>query len=318
MLATPGERPVSPGWAYEFKWDGVRAIVRVDRDGLVIAQSRNDRDLTASYPELRDLGALAAGRRLTLDGELVALDDTGAPSFSRLQQRLHVVAPSPSLVARVPVRLYVFDVLFADDRPTLGLPYERRRELLTGLGLDGGAVATPPSWDGAEGEDVMAAAVSLGLEGVVAKRLDSVYEPGVRARSWVKTPFNRTVEVVVGGWTPGAGRRLGAIGALLLGLYDDQGILRYVGQVGTGFTQQTLADLQRLLTPLEVDRPPFGDPVPRAQAGDAHWVSPLMVGEVAYRTVTPDRRLRHPAWRGLRPDREPAEARLSNLEIRGA
>lgn len=329
MLATPGERPTAAGWAYEFKWDGVRTVVRVDGDGLVAARSRNDRDITASYPELVELGALARGRPMALDGEIVALDGPpsglgveslawGSPSFSRLQQRMHVVKPSPALLVRVPVRLYLFDLLYLDDGPATGLPYVRRRELLTGLGLNSDVVATPPAWDGeegGEGEDVMAAAAGLGLEGVVAKRLESVYEPGIRSRSWVKTPFNRTVEVVVGGWTAGAGRRLGTIGALLLGVYDDAGALRYVGQVGTGFTQSMLADLQRLLAPLAVAEPPFRDPVPRTHARDAQWVSPRLVGEVAYRTVTPDGRLRHPAWRGLRPDREPAEAQLSNLDI---
>ncbi len=313
MLATLGDLPMSGSWAYEFKWDGARAIVRVDAEGGVAVASRNDRDVTATYPELHQLGSLASGRRLTVDGEIVALDRSGVPSFSLLQRRMHVVRPSPTLVSRVPVRLYVFDVVYLDDRLTTTLRYVQRRKLLAGLHLADTAVATPQWWDGGAGEEVMTAAASLGMEGVIAKRMDSVYEPGVRSRSWIKAPFNRTVEVVIGGWTPGSGRRANSIGSLLLGMYDENGRLRYVGHVGTGFTQHMLAELYRLLAPLSVDASPFGEPVPREHARDARWVTPSLVGDVAYRAVTPDSRLRHPSWRGLRPDRQPEEVIIGTL-----
>jgi bifunctional non-homologous end joining protein LigD len=313
MLATAGEPPDAPTWAYEFKWDGVRAIVSVDR-GRVSVTSRNDRDVTPSYPELAALGPLLGERTAILDGEIVALDGDGRPSFGRLQRRMHVMAPSSTLQTQVPVQLYVFDLLYLDGALLVDRPYEDRRARLTALGLDDGAISTPPAFEaGTPLADVEAASAELGLEGVVAKRIDSPYQPGVRSRHWIKKPFNTTVEVVIGGWTPGEGRRAGTIGSLLLGVYDEAGALVYVGQVGTGFTGRMLSDLSGMLAQRRTDTSPFADPVPRSHSRDAHWVRPDLVGEVVYRTLTPDGRLRHPSWRGLRPDRDPAEARRSSV-----
>ncbi|WP_249714968.1 non-homologous end-joining DNA ligase [Rhizomonospora bruguierae] len=297
MLATPGPMPTGPGWGFEFKWDGVRAIVEVDRGSLRIL-SRNNRDVTASYPELCSLTGALRAARLVLDGEIVALTASGVPSFSRLQQRIHQRSPSPALRAAVPVRLYAFDLLAEDGRLLVGRPYTQRRTRLEALDLP---EPVPPWWQG-NGADVMAAAVELGLEGVVAKRLTSPYEPGRRSPSWVKTPLNRTVEVAVGGWKPGSGGRAGQVGSLLLGLPDAQGCLRYVGHVGTGFTRAMLRDLGQRLGRLARLTPAL-EGVPREHARTAHWVEPSLVGEVMFRTWTPDGRLRHPAWRGLRPDR---------------
>jgi bifunctional non-homologous end joining protein LigD len=170
-------------------------------------------------------------------------------------------------------------------------------------------VRTPPYWADDSGADLMAAAADQGLEGVVAKRLDSPYQPGVRSRLWIKTPRNATTEVIICGWKPGAGRRSGIIGALLLGAYDDAGRLVYIGKVGTGFTHQMLIDLGKQLRPLHRPDPPFDGPVPRPDARDATWVQPRLVGDVEYRTVSPDGRLRHPSWRGLRTDKELADAK---------
>ena len=312
MLATLGELPGPPGWGYEFKWDGVRAVTYLDGGQLRVV-TRNDRDVVDSYPELRRLLGRFPRRRLVLDGEIVALDPTGAPSFSLLQQRMHVRTPSPALRERVPVQLYVFDVLHLGGRSTVELPYTRRRDLLADLAIDDEVATTPPYWADHAGQDLMRTAEQRGLEGVIAKRLDGPYQPGLRSRSWIKTPRNRTVEVVVAGWKPGEGRREGRIGSLLLGVYDDAGRLGYAGNVGTGFTYQMLTDLARQLAPLRRATSPFDEPVPRPDAREARWVEPALVGEVAYRTLTPDGRLRHPAWRGLRPDREPAEARRANL-----
>jgi bifunctional non-homologous end joining protein LigD len=309
MLATLGELPEPPGWGYEYKWDGVRTVIYLD-GGEVTAVSRNDRDVTASYPELGALRDRFPRRRVILDGEVVALDTGGRPDFSLLQQRMHVRVPTPALLARVPVRLYVFDLLQLGTRSTLDLPYARRRTLLEQLDLDGGVASTPPFRADEAGAGLLASAAELGLEGVIAKRLDSPYRPGARSRDWIKAPLNTAVEVVVAGWKPGVGRRAGMIGSLLLGRYDPAGRLVYVGHVGTGFTQRALAELGRQLRPLARTTAPFDAPVPRAHARDAHWVEPRLVGEVTYRTVTPDGRLRHPAWRGLRPDKEPREARM--------
>ena len=308
MLASSGALPTGPGWGYEFKWDGVRAIAYI-AGGLRLL-SRNDRDVTRAYPELDELAQLLAGRRAVLDGEIVALDADGRPSFSALQRRMHVRTPAAALVAATPVRLYLFDLLHLDGRDTTSLPYTDRRAALEELDLSGESVETPPYWTGEAGRDLATAAAELGLEGVVAKRLGAAYEPGRRASAWVKVPLNETVEVVVGGWRPGAGRRAGTIGSLLLGMYDPRDRLVYVGQVGTGFTQTVLRDLQQRLEPLTRRDPPFDPPVPREHARQAVWVDPVLVGDVTFRSWTPDRRLRHPSWRGLRSDREPAEIRL--------
>ena len=314
MLATAGPVPRGPGWAFEMKWDGVRAVVAVANQ--VRAISRNNRDITPSYPELAGLPSQLGGRRVVLDGELVALDHTGVPSFARLQHRMHVAHPDPRLLARVPVRYYVFDLLYLDGEEIVGRPYRARREALEGLvrgdGPGNGPAVVPPRFE-ADGQVVLAVARENGLEGVVAKRLDSVYLPGRRSRDWIKTPLITTTEVIVGGWRPGAGRRAGSIGSLLLGAYDEERRLVYVGQVGTGFTDADLSRLAERFAPLERQTPPFDTPVPRELARDAHWLEPVLVAEVVYRNLTPERRLRHPSWRGLRPDRTPAEVRVEAL-----
>ncbi|WP_319460674.1 non-homologous end-joining DNA ligase [Micromonospora sp. RTP1Z1] len=308
MLASSGALPTGPGWGYEFKWDGVRAIAYVD--GGLRLLSRNDRDVTRAYPELDELARLLAGRRAVLDGEIVALDARGRPSFSALQHRMHVRAPSATLVAGTPVRLYLFDLLHLDGRDIAALPYIERRTALQELGLSAESIDTPPHWAGDAGRDLATAAADLGLEGVVAKQLRSSYEPGRRSAAWVKVPLNDTVEVIVGGYKPGAGRRAGTIGSLLLGMYDPHDRFTYIGHVGTGFTQTVLRDLQQRLKPLGRPDSPFDSPVPREHARQAVWVDPVLVGDVAFRSWTPDRRLRHPSWKGLRSDREPAEVRL--------
>ncbi|GII23020.1 non-homologous end-joining DNA ligase [Planosporangium mesophilum] len=307
MLATAGPVPTGPEWAFEFKWDGVRALVEARGTG-VRAYSRNGRDITAGYPELAAVADALAGRDAVIDGELVAAGPTGVPDFSTLQQRMHVRNPSARLVTGVPVGLYVFDVLALDGEPTVDLPYRQRRDLLADLNLAGPVVHAPPHFTG-DGEDVLAAARETGLEGVVAKRLESPYRPGARSRDWIKTPITPTMEVVVVGWKPGAGRRAGTIGSLLMGAHDGDGRLVYLGHVGTGLTQAALGLLLERLRPLARDTSPVDGAVPREYTREARWVWPVLVGEVAYRTVTPDGRLRHPSWRGLRPDRDPGEVR---------
>ena len=299
MLATPGPMPTGPGWGFEFKWDGVRAILELDRGRLRIL-SRNNRDVTACYPELAALPRALADRCLTLDGEIVALEPSGEPSFSRLQQRIHQRSPSVRLLAAVPVHLYAFDLLGVDQGSIITRPYTERRALLEELPLPEPAAQVPPWWEGG-GPDVLAAARELRLEGVVAKRLTSPYEPGRRSPYWIKTPLNQTTDVIVVGWKPGSGGRAGQLGSLLLAKRDPAGELRYAGHVGTGFTQAMLRDLGTRLRRLARGTPPV-DGVPREHARVAHWVEPKLIGEVVFRNWTPDGRLRHPAWRGLRPD----------------
>jgi bifunctional non-homologous end joining protein LigD len=309
MLAIAGDPPGGPGWAFEFKWDGVRAVTGVAGE-QVRAQSRLGNEVTAGYPELTDLVELLDGRPALLDGELVALDAAGRPDFGTLQQRMHVRQPVAELVERVPVTYLVFDVLHLDGTSLLREPYDRRRELLEGLGIAGARVRVPPANPGISGEQLLDVARAHGLEGVVGKRRTARYEPGKRSPTWIKTALLHTQEVVVGGWTTGEGRRASTLGALLLGAYDENDELRYLGHVGTGFTEGALQHLLRELNTREQPESPFDEEVPRAEARKARWVRPELVGEVVYRVLTAEGRLRHSAWRGLRADKKPGDARL--------
>jgi bifunctional non-homologous end joining protein LigD len=304
MLATLGTLPTGGGWAYEYKWDGVRAVV-YRQPGGVRVMSRNERDVTPSYPDLAAAAvvAVAGDRPMILDGEVVALDRDGRPSFARLQRRMNVRQPSADLIAGVPLAYNVFDLLSLDGRPLLDAPYEERRKLLTGLGLTGDMLLVPPNFVEDTPDRVVRAARDGGLEGVVAKRLTSPYVPGHRSPDWLKAPFIRTQEVVILGYKAGEGRRAGTIGALLVGLHRG-GRLSFAGGVGTGFTDAMLHDLQSRLASLH-RATPAADDVPRRDARDAVWVEPSVVGEVEYRSFTPDGRLRHSSWRGLRPDKDP-------------
>jgi bifunctional non-homologous end joining protein LigD len=314
MLATAGPPPAGDGWALEFKWDGIRAVSYVDR-GRVRVLSRNDLDITARYPELAALSGPLADRQAVLDGEVVALDGRARPSFALLQRRMHV-RPSlvPPLVAEVPVAYMVFDVLYLDGHSLLEAPYEVRRAALTGLGLDqagGGRVMVPPELLEEQARDVLAAAEERGLEGIVAKRLGSTYRPAARSRDWVKTRIYRAQEVVLIGWKPGQGRRENMIGSLLFAVPDPEaeGALRFAGHVGTGFTDTALRDLADQLAPLRRDTPPVGGDIPREHARGVQWVDLALVGEVVFATWAPDGLLRHPTWRGLRPDKTPDQIR---------
>jgi len=306
MLASAGQPPTTAGWAFEFMWDGVRAIVAVG-GGRLRLTSRNGNDVTASYPEIAVTG-IGGGRSLLLDGELVALNRQGRPDFRLLQHRMHIRVPDLALLARVPVSLYVFDLLEVDGRQLLQEPYDLRRERLLELGLDRvPRVGVPSAFTDVAGERLLGVARAHGLAGVVAKRRTSRYDPGRRSPHWVKTALLNTQEVIVGGWTAGEGRRAATLGALLLGAHDTDGRLRYLGHVGTGFTEAMLRDTLAQLEPLRQPGSPFDEQIPREHARHARWVQPVLVGEVEYRTLTHDGRLWHAAWRGLRPDRDPGE-----------
>ncbi len=303
MLATAAQLPDDDAaWGYEFKWDGVRAVAAVRR-GVLGLTSRKGTDITVRYPELGRLPAALVGHDAVVDGEIVAMDEHGRPDFGALQNRMHRTgAEVPRLAAARPVTYLVFDLLAWDGEDMLELPYAERRARLDALGLAGHRWAATPWFEGG-GADVLAASEENGLEGVVAKRLDSVYRPGARSPEWRKIKNFRTQSVVVGGWRPGQGRRSGTIGSLLVGVPDDQGRLVYVGHVGTGFSDQDLRHLQQLLTARRT--PPFEGNLPREVTRDAHWVEPDLVGEVAYAVWTAEGRLRHPVWRGVRDDLEP-------------
>ncbi|GAA2581167.1 non-homologous end-joining DNA ligase [Actinomadura fulvescens] len=306
MLAVLGELPETAGWAAEMKWDGVRAVAYL-RDGRMRLVSRNDKDITVAWPELAPLAG-EAGRPLVLDGEIVGFDAAGRPSFEALGPRMHLrqEARIRALAAAAPVTYMIFDVLHHGTEPQIARPYAERREVLTGLGLSGPRWDTPPAFD--DVAHAYAESARLGMEGVVAKRLDSPYRAGRRHRDWTKVKNVRTQEVVVVGWTPGEGRRADRIGALMLAVNDERDRLAYAGQVGTGFTEAALDDLADRLAPLEQREPPVGG-VPRGHARGVRWVRPELVGEVVFAEWTGDGRLRHPAWRGLRDDKSPREVR---------
>jgi bifunctional non-homologous end joining protein LigD len=308
MLATLGSLPLAgrdEDWAYEKKWDGVRAVVGWDGRRLTLT-SRNDIDMTIGYPELAALGDQLGDTQVVLDGEIVTLDSGGRSSFAKLQRRMHINSATAAerLAQDDPAVLMVFDVLHLDGLSTLSLPYTDRRAILEGLDLEGVSWQTPAVVDG-NAEQALRFSQDQRLEGIVAKRRTSTYRPGYRSPDWIKLKNIRTQEVVVGGWRPGSGARAGTIGSLLLGLPAADG-LQYIGRVGTGFTATTLADLFERMTGSSRTSSPFLD-VPRSDALDANWVEPDLVGEVAFAEWTTDGRLRHPAWRGLRPDKTPAQ-----------
>jgi bifunctional non-homologous end joining protein LigD len=308
MLATSGGGlPREDGrWAYEFKWDGVRALVWI-QDGRPRALSRNQLDITGSYPELTDLAEELGPRQLLLDGELVVLDETGRSDFGLLQQRMKLTgAAVRRAMADYPVQLLVFDVLHADGVDVTALPYLQRRELLEALELAGPSWQTPPHFVG-DGEAVLEASRAQGYEGVMAKRTDSPYYPGRRVDFWRKVKNVRRQELVVGGWTRGEGRRTGELGSLLVGYHDDEGALRYAGHVGTGFSGKTLAMLRAELAPLHRGTSPFATPVPTAYARKSTYVEPRLVAEIEFTEWTRDGKLRHPSFKGLRHDKDPRE-----------
>lgn len=304
MLATAGTLPVDQArWAFELKWDGIRALSYWDGRRLVL-ESRNLRDITRSWPELAPLGE-ALDRPMILDGEIVALDDRGVPSFQRLQERMHVGAPPNDLVTAVPAAYFVFDVLHVDGTSLLGEPWTARRSVLDALAIAGPCWATPPAFVG-EGDVTMAAAEQRSLEGVVAKRRDSTYVPGQRSKAWIKVKRVARNEFVVGGWTPGEGRRAGSIGSLALGAPTGAGGLRYVGNVGTGFTDRELRRLAATLRPAVTETSPFTENVRYLKKGTV-FVTPSIVTDVEYAEMTHEGLLRHPSYKGERIDKSPAD-----------
>ncbi|MBO0891426.1 MAG: DNA ligase D [Acidothermales bacterium] len=304
MLAVLAEFPPDEArWGFEPKWDGVRTIAFCE-PGEVRLQSRNLVDVTRRYPEIRGMALDIGARRLVLDGEVIAFDDAGRPSFERLQRRMHV--ESEREVARrrrdVPVAYVVFDLLHLDGRSLLDRPQEERRELLTGLRLEGAHWQTSP-WYRGEGRPLLRACDDLGLEGVVAKRLDSRYEPGRRSGNWLKVKTVTGQELVIGGWLPGKGSLSGSVGALVVG-YHDGGVLRYAGKVGAGLDAGDRRLLERRLEPLRAEHSPFDGRQP--ERGTV-FVSPELVCEVQFAEWTGAGTLRHPSFKGLRDDRRPGD-----------
>lgn len=313
MLATRGDHvPVGADWVHEVKWDGIRALVDVHA-GRVRILTRNENEVSVAYPELAGLAGLGGphGGDLLLDGEIVALGD-GVPSFSALADRMHVRNPvtAARLASSNPVTYLVFDLLRLAGQDLTGRPLRERRELLLGLGISEGfaedervAWQVPPTYD--DGVMLRDAAAAQGLEGIVSKKLGSLYFPGRRTKDWLKFPLRQTGSFVVGGYrhetgsTPGRGG--GRLGAVLVGLPGPDG-LDFRGKVGSGIAGRAGQLLGEMLRPLAVADSPFGTELAKADRLGTVWVRPEIVVDVEYLTLTPDGRLRQPAYRGVRSD----------------
>ncbi|MEV5561173.1 non-homologous end-joining DNA ligase [Nonomuraea wenchangensis] len=309
MLAQPGPPPTggdSGTWSVEVKWDGMRALIYID-GGRVRVRSRGGLDITGSFPELRELGGAVRAERVVLDGEIVAFGPDGRVSFSGLQERMHVRRPVrvAELARRVPATVMLFDVLHIDAESLVRRPYRERRERLHGLVAPGRHWQVPEVFSDAEA--VLEATRRLGLEGIVCKQLASPYRPGRRSPTWTKIKHAQVADVVIGGWRPAGSPARQRVSALLLGVPDGSGRLRYVGTVKTGFTDAARRDLAVRLRALGESRNPFtGRPEDEPLHG-VRWVSPELVGEVRALEWTANRRLRLAIWRGLRHDLRPVD-----------
>ncbi|MGV8847616.1 non-homologous end-joining DNA ligase [Tessaracoccus sp.] len=310
MLASPGVViPSGPGWVHEVKWDGMRVLAGVS-DGRVRLTTRNENEVTGTFPELGVLAGLdAPGGGVLLDGEVVVLDG-GVPSFAALGARMHVTNTGKArrLAVTSPVTFMVFDVLAWGGVDLTGCPLSERRALLEGLVLPVPA-QVPVSFT--DGPALHAATLEQGLEGVVSKRLTSRYLPGSRSSDWLKFPHRGTLSLLIGGWRLETGSR-NRLGSVLVGAPTTEGLV-YLGRVGSGLAGKVGARLQFALAGLEVAVSPFVDLVPGVDAQRTMWVTPELVVEVRALGVSVGRRLRHPAFHGLRPDLTPDVLPLVDL-----
>ncbi len=312
MLAKTGDLPGDDGYAFEIKWDGIRAMYHYF-GGQAKLLSRNMLDITAQYPELSALANSLGTVNIVLDGEIVAFGADGKPSFSLLQTRMGVSpANLKSRLATAPITYMIFDLLYL-NRPVIDLPYTQRRDLLENLRLDGSYWQTP-SFKIGNGQDLLTASRKLGLEGLIAKKIQSKYFPGKRTGDWIKLKNQQRQELVIGGYVTGQGSRSGKIGALLVGYYDltaEQAAklgklqqLIYAGKVGTGFSTSDLAALEKSFLKISINYNPFSTSLPVKQP---LFIQPLLVGEFEFTEWTPNNTLRHPSFKGLRQDKDPQE-----------
>ena len=310
MLATPVSEPFDgPEWLFEIKWDGYRAVAFLD-DGKVRLVSRNQNDLTARYPELKDLPRFVKAKNAILDGEVVALDEQGRASFSLMQQRTGF-RPGGRRAAEksdVPVLYYAFDLLYLDGYDLRRVPLEQRKLKLASLLTTGDSLRYSDHYP-EQGKALFEIARQKGLEGILAKKRDSYYQEH-RSREWLKIKITHRLEGVVGGYTEPEGSRL-YFGSIVLGLYDKKGRLIHVGQAGSGFDQKSLAEIFKLLKKLETRQNPFYGEVEALRK--VHWVKPQLVAEIEFAEWTHGAsgssapKLRAPVFLGLRDDKDPKE-----------
>ncbi|MGA7097677.1 MAG: non-homologous end-joining DNA ligase [Acidimicrobiia bacterium] len=260
-------------WGFEPKWDGIRAIAVCEEATRLI--SRNDHDITVAYPELHKLHDQVVAVEAILDGEIVAFDD-GVPSFQKLQQRMHLRDEHQieQMAVRIPVAYMIFDLLYLDGKDLTNEPLEERRRILEDTIVTTESIQISPVTKG-DGVALFEAAKQRGLEGIMAKRSSSIYRPGARSRDWLKVKVTFDADVVIVGWTEGEGRRKGTLGSLVMAVYDEDGKLRYVGNVGTGFDRRSLEDATKRLTSLEDTEPPISPDVLRSrpELRHAHWIA---------------------------------------------
>ena len=298
MVATPADAPFDdPNWLYELKWDGYRALVRIDREGTVTVTSRSGNDFLEKFPELAGLGEAFSERPVIVDGEIVVLDERGRPSFQALQERLDRYGRRGA--SKRPITFVAFDLIYGNGRDLRGTPLEDRKAALEAILTGRGPVIFSKHVAG-DGSKLFAFARQHGLEGIVAKRRDSTYQAR-RSRDWLKIKVHARQECVIGGWTEGRrGRK--HFGALLLGVYEGEQLL-YAGSVGTGFDARLLASLAAKLAPLERKTSPFAAQ-PKTET-PAHWVRPELVAEISFGEWTRDGLMRQPVFVALREDKAP-------------
>jgi bifunctional non-homologous end joining protein LigD len=314
MLAKAGSLPANAAdYAYEIKWDGLRAILYIENDQMRIL-SRNNNNITKQYPELFAIKSELGSHNIILDGEIIHLSKEGRPSFSGLQHRMGLTSMMKIAEQQLhyPVTYIIFDLLSFNNKKLIDLPYHKRRNTLDRFHLFGPNWQTPSFMTG-NGKDNLEATRKLGLEGILAKRFNSRYTPGKRSNDWIKIKNKMRQEFVIGGWLPGQNARSGTIGSLLVGYYNiprnnanayitPQKLL-YAGKVGTGFTNTTLSQLKTLLLPLQRNATPFCIQTPQ----NAIFVEPNLVGEFEFTEWTTNNTLRHPSFKGLRCDKHPCD-----------
>ena len=308
MMAKLGPIPDSDDYFFEIKWDGLRALLFLE-NGKLQLQNRNLRDATASYPEIQDARTGIKARSAIIDGEVVVLNERGVPDFGRMQTRFGLINPNDiEAVRNTNPSVYVaFDLLHLNGKDTIKEPLKERKEILRSVLVEGPHLifGDHTAKDGPRFNDQI---LKLGFEGVVAKERSSPYLPGIRSGSWIKVKGIQTIDAFVVGYTAGEGARASSFGSLVMVMYDKDGRMVHVGNVGGGFDQKTLDTVLSLLNKIVTKTPVFKEPI--EAPSPIVWVKPRIVCEILYSNITRDRKLRFPRFNRLRTDKRPEDCVL--------